>query len=260
MKIITITDIHGEYNKLQQALEQAEAIGYDKLVFLGDYFDRAHGDVSSNTSTILWVLDHYRDKDKIFLLGNHDLWCKKFVNKNMHLSEQLCWIQANNGGDITFDSIEILSKKYPNIKSLMSEMYNSFLYYYMCGNWVFTHGGLDISKDFIEVTYMDVWGESFDKYILNNSNSNTRRFKVSKFFQNKNIVIGHNVVWQVDQTLVSKDAWLRVEEGSKAITKKDLDWNRIPLKLKLYNIYLTDVGVYCNDIPLITPVWDTEKK
>ena len=39
-RLIAITDIHGEYEKLSSVLEKINPVKEDKIIFMGDYIDR----------------------------------------------------------------------------------------------------------------------------------------------------------------------------------------------------------------------------
>ena len=68
-RLLVIGDIHGKWEKFRSVYDK---VGFnpekDLIVFLGDYLDRGDAPVP----VMEWVLDHYGQKNMIFLRGNHE--------------------------------------------------------------------------------------------------------------------------------------------------------------------------------------------
>lgn len=71
MKIIIIPDIHNYTWDIEQFLKNQEP--YDKVIFLGDYWDHyKENDLSYVGITAYWLKASLQKKNRIHLLGNHD--------------------------------------------------------------------------------------------------------------------------------------------------------------------------------------------
>lgn len=86
MKTLIISDIHNRTRWINPFLyNYKQAYGYDQVVFLGDYFDQFGDGPNEAKETALWLKASLQHKDRIHLLGNHDmpymcpgnelLWC-----------------------------------------------------------------------------------------------------------------------------------------------------------------------------------------
>ena len=69
MRTLLIPDLHHHTSNANYWLETQR---YDRVVFLGDYFDDFGDNVSDARMTAIWLRDRMEKKDDIFLLGNHD--------------------------------------------------------------------------------------------------------------------------------------------------------------------------------------------
>jgi len=69
MRTLIIPDIH---NQTENADHWLNTQKYDRVVFLGDYFDHFGDNVNDVRLTALWLRERMKRRDDIFLLGNHD--------------------------------------------------------------------------------------------------------------------------------------------------------------------------------------------
>lgn len=70
MKTLIIPDIH---NRIERADHWLQTQRYDRVVFLGDYFDSLDDDVIDARRTALWLRQRIEGyPNDVFLLGNHD--------------------------------------------------------------------------------------------------------------------------------------------------------------------------------------------
>jgi hypothetical protein len=69
MRHLIIPDVHDKVERAQYILDHET---YDRVVFLGDYFDDFRTGVSDAENTARYVLEWMRRKDTTLLLGNHD--------------------------------------------------------------------------------------------------------------------------------------------------------------------------------------------
>lgn len=143
-RLFVVTDIHGHYTLLRQALEQA---GYDRhdpqhlLVCCGDYFDRG-----TENFQVLKYLE--RVENKVLLRGNHEdlllevfrtgtMQPHNFLNGTVETIVEFFGKYALDGdtGDVDFSG-----------KTRMLERVTEFIEstgdYYETDGYVFTHGWL----------------------------------------------------------------------------------------------------------------------
>jgi hypothetical protein len=69
MRTLIVPDIH---NRIERADHWLATQTYERVVFLGDYFDDFGDDVRDARKTALWLRDRMDSTDDVFLLGNHD--------------------------------------------------------------------------------------------------------------------------------------------------------------------------------------------
>ena len=86
MKILVIPDIHQKISKANLILQRES---FDKVVFLGDYFDGI-GNINSIKETCDWLKEtYYRLGDKaIWLIGNHDISYFEEVTKGRQFARR----------------------------------------------------------------------------------------------------------------------------------------------------------------------------
>lgn len=91
MRRLVIGDIHGEYNRMIDVLEKC---GFDpkqdELYFTGDFCDRGPKPVE--------VLDYLYSLPRFFpVVGNHDLWLLRYLQKRITHDDYRLWIDCNYG-------------------------------------------------------------------------------------------------------------------------------------------------------------------
>lgn len=69
MRTLIIPDLH---NNLDNAEYWLGSQTYDRVVFLGDYFDHFDDNANDARKTAFWLRSRMDSADDIFLLGNHD--------------------------------------------------------------------------------------------------------------------------------------------------------------------------------------------
>jgi predicted phosphodiesterase len=124
MKIAVISDIHG-FSCWRTITGKAGK--YDKIIFLGDYFDSWENKWPQQMDNFLKIIDFKKEHpEKIDLcLGNHD---------TSYILKEMC------SGYQHIHSMEIMQKLTEN-----SELFNIV---YCYGNWIFSHAG--VSKEWLE--------------------------------------------------------------------------------------------------------------
>lgn len=75
MSVYAIGDIHGGLKALLQVLNKVEVQDNDTLIFVGDYVDGW----SESAQVIQFLLQLSQKINCIFIKGNHDVWCEKWL-------------------------------------------------------------------------------------------------------------------------------------------------------------------------------------
>ena len=70
MKTMIIPDVHLRYFRAEVFIREENP---DKIVFLGDYFDNFWETIEDIEKTASWLSRSLKRKNRIHLLGNHDL-------------------------------------------------------------------------------------------------------------------------------------------------------------------------------------------
>lgn len=73
MKIIIISDLHNRVHWIESFLSSFP-YRYDKVIFLGDYFDDYNDTLNDIYITAKWLKQSLKNPDRIHLCGTHDLW------------------------------------------------------------------------------------------------------------------------------------------------------------------------------------------
>lgn len=76
MRTLVFGDIHGGLRALEQLIEKVGITPTDKLIFLGDYVDGW----SESAQTVEYLIQLSEKYHCIFIQGNHDLWCGRWLN------------------------------------------------------------------------------------------------------------------------------------------------------------------------------------
>lgn len=196
-KLFVVSDVHGYYTELMQALEQA---GFDKnneqhiFVSCGDLFDRGKDSPA--------VYDFVRGLPrKILIKGNHEDMLYTAL-KNARASEPEVW----NGTNITItqligeDSIDEdgylnvarYSDKIEELKSFIESM----LDYFETENYILTHGWLPIDfegrRPYIVPTWREATEEDWERARWLEWQ---QLYNVGAVPEDKTIVCGHRPVW-----------------------------------------------------------------
>lgn len=98
MKVLILPDIHNRINEAQQIIDRENI---ENIVFLGDYFDSFNDTLEITQQTSYWLKDSMKDKNRIHLLGNHDL---PYINPEFicsGYSEGKRWAINSTGVDLS---------------------------------------------------------------------------------------------------------------------------------------------------------------
>ncbi len=128
-RTIAIGDIHGGLKGLEQVLERAEITTEDTLIFLGDYVDGW----SESAQLIERLMEIEKTHNCIFILGNHDAWCREWLRFG---TANPIWLK--HGGKPTMASYARLSPNLDEHLEFFSRMEN---YVIDDKNRLFVHAG-----------------------------------------------------------------------------------------------------------------------
>jgi serine/threonine protein phosphatase 1 len=183
-RILAISDLHGENQKLLNLLEKVEYNpALDLLIIGGDMIDRG-----METLDTLATCEELRKNGAVLLKGNHEVFLINAIDEmlksdlwrlNIKMSEFLySWVK-NYGGALTFDEIENLSdEKLIEIRNFLK----SLPLYFSIGNYIFTHAGANVRKP-IEANTEDetVWMKE--------------SFPWCPAYKGKILIFGHTPTW-----------------------------------------------------------------
>ena len=128
---LIVGDIHGQYERLREALDKASFNPDDDILYsTGDISDRGPGMVE--LIRYLMSLDDYRP-----VLGNHDLWLRDYLTSD---SRPAVWV-IGNGGRETIGQFDYHSVS-ENEKERMGMWLSRAPYVRIEDKYIITHGGI----------------------------------------------------------------------------------------------------------------------
>lgn len=129
-RTIAITDIHGEFKKLDSLLEKLDINFDDTIVFLGDYIDRG----PDSKGVVNRIISTGEICKCIYLKGSHEYAYLK-AREGDEYYKYLFW---NYGGVQTVESYG----SFENIYKVHGEFFESLKPYYETDEYFFIHAGL----------------------------------------------------------------------------------------------------------------------
>lgn len=130
-RIIGITDIHGEYEKLCRVLEKITPQKDDTIVFMGDYIDRG----KKSKEVVDKIIDMQNICNCVYLTGSHE-----YAMLHAKTDEYYNYLFWNYGGDATAESYG----GFDNIMKIHGNFFNNLKFYHIIGNYLFIHAGVRI--------------------------------------------------------------------------------------------------------------------
>lgn len=242
MKYFIISDIHGFYDEMLEALKEK---GFDEnnpkhiLISLGDHFDRG----SKNVEVMNYLLKLYDKSRAILIRGNHEDLLESLLARRYLDSHDI-----TNGTIKTIEGFsEYLTKKKRTTNEVINDIvelcgiikkdknYNRFIKalkdYYELDEYIMTHGFIPVG---------DNWG--YPDYNPNWRNASTSEWEEARFLNgiamaseynikipNKTIIVGH---YHASYGNVRKKYGFDIDER-KAY---DLEFS----DLELFNPYVND--------------------
>ena len=142
-RIIGISDIHGELEKLTSLIEYISPQKEDTIVFMGDYIDRG----KKSRQVVDKVIDMQNICNCHYLIGSHE-----YAMMHAKTDEYYDYLFWNYGGDATAESYG----SFDNILKIHGEFFNSLKYYQIIGNYLFVHAGIRIEYPLEEQDEVDM--------------------------------------------------------------------------------------------------------
>jgi len=120
MRLLIIPDLHHHIENAEYWLRTQK---YDRVLFLGDYFDDFEDNVNDARKTASWLRQRIEHTDDIFLLGNHDA-AYMFPDDPRFYCPGFTRAKAKGISEILF------AKHWQRFELVHAE-----------GNWLFSHAG-----------------------------------------------------------------------------------------------------------------------
>ena len=167
MKYFIVSDIHAHYNVLKKELDKNKFSPEDKLIVVGDLFDRG----KESKEVLIYLKDLWDQGKCEIIMGNHDVFLLDFLNENY---ERVQFNIERNGFAETLISLSgchEINQNYPEIRDkiivnfpYLKEWLESFPLFKETDSYIFVHGGIDGSDpDWKKSTVRDfVWGRQYD--------------------------------------------------------------------------------------------------
>ena len=128
-RIIGISDIHGELEKLCRVLDKVKLQKEDTLVFMGDYIDRG-----ANSREVVGKIISMQEICRcIYLMGSHEYALLHAKTDGYY--RRLFW---NYGGDATAQSYG----GFENIMKIHGDFFTGLKYYFIKDDYLFIHAGV----------------------------------------------------------------------------------------------------------------------
>lgn len=179
MKTIIISDIHNRFHWIEDALSSPFLQPYDRVIFLGDYFDNFKDTPDDALNTAKWLKKSLHKSNRTHLYGTHDLWYRFPFNP---------YIKASGNTEA----------KYRAIQNVLSpEDWDLLRLYNYEQNYLMTHAGI---HPYLIREYITRNRNIFGRYIINNT------------IQLDTQDIAHNIVRPA-----TEEALKRISQGSADI-------------------------------------------
>lgn len=142
-RIIGISDIHGEYEKLCRVLEKITPKKDDTIIFMGDYIDRG----KKSREVVDKIIDMKTVCNCVYLTGSHE-----YAMLHAKSDEYYNYLFWNYGGDATAESYGGID----NIMKIHGDFFNSLKFYHIIGKYLFIHAGVRIGVPLEEQSEEDM--------------------------------------------------------------------------------------------------------
>ncbi len=142
-RLIGISDIHGEYDKLCAVIDKIQPKKDDTIIFMGDYIDRG-----KNSRDVVDKLISMQDVCRcVYLIGSHE-----YAMLHANSDEYYHYLFWNYGGDATAESYGC----FENIMKVHVDFFRSLKPYHIENNYMFIHAGIRIGVPLDEQELTDM--------------------------------------------------------------------------------------------------------
>ena len=128
-RLIGISDIHGEYEKLCSVLNKIDPKKEDTIIFMGDYIDRGN----KSKEVVDKIISMQEICSCVYLIGSHE-----YALLHAQSDEYYNYLFWNYGGVETAKSYG----SFENILKTHGQFFKSLKYYYLTDKYLFIHAGL----------------------------------------------------------------------------------------------------------------------
>lgn len=128
-RIIGISDIHGELEKLVSVLDKISPKQDDTIVFMGDYIDRG----ANSREVVDKIIEMQNVCNCVYLIGSHE-----YALLHAKTDDYFNYLFWNYGGDATVESYG----SFDNIFKIHGTFFKNLKPYYISGKYLFIHAGI----------------------------------------------------------------------------------------------------------------------
>jgi serine/threonine protein phosphatase 1 len=145
-RIIGISDIHGEYEKLCCVLEKISPKKDDTIVFMGDYIDRG----LKSRQVVDKIIEMENFCNCVYLIGSHE-----YALLHSKIDDYYNYLFWNYGGDKTVESYG----SFENIFNVHGDFFRALQPYYLTEDYLFIHAGIRVgipleNQDLTDMVYI----------------------------------------------------------------------------------------------------------
>jgi len=145
-RIIGISDIHGEYDKLCSVLDKVCPQRDDTIVFMGDYIDRG----PKSKQVVDKIIDMGNFCKCVYLIGSHE-----YALLHAEIDDYYNYLFWNYGGDKTAQCYG----SFENIFKIHGDFFKSLKPYYLTDKYLFIHAGIRVGipledQDLTDMVYI----------------------------------------------------------------------------------------------------------
>lgn len=128
-RLIGISDIHGEYEKLCAVIDKIAPEKDDTFIFMGDYIDRG----AKSKEVVDKIISMQNICNCVYLIGSHE-----YALLHANSDEYYNYLFWNYGGVQTVESYG----SFENILKVHGDFFKRLKFYYINGKYLFIHAGI----------------------------------------------------------------------------------------------------------------------
>ena len=128
-RLIGISNIHGEYEKLCTVIDKIAPKNDDTFIFMGDYIDRG----AKSKEVVDKLISMQKICNCVYLIGSHE-----YALLHANSDEYYNYLFWNYGGVQTAESYG----SFENILKVHGDFFKKLKFYYINGKYLFIHAGI----------------------------------------------------------------------------------------------------------------------